>query len=85
MLDQRRINQIAKISGVDAKTVELVLTAEYLRFIKDLLMANKSWSLSMYGEVVPVDNDCDVFQLKLSQDLLDMIDGKPNKDILENI
>lgn len=85
-MDNKRIKQVSKISGVSEDLVKAVFTAELLRAAREFMKTDREYSVGIYGEIYPLSpEEYDVCQTKLSQEFIDIIQGNPNPELLESL
>lgn len=82
-MDKRREKQLAKLAGVNVDLVQAIISAELLRIMRELIINNQEWAVGIYGDIVKISDD--VYQLKISQEFLDMINGDANDKLLETL
>ena len=84
-MDKRVIKDIARIAEVPEELVSKVLSVELLFTVRQLIRTKGTWANTTLGNIVKPNPEKDIFELKVSQDLLDMMEGKINPELLEGL
>lgn len=85
-MDNKRIKQVAKLSGLSEEVVKAVFIAELLRASRELMKTDRESVVGIYGDMYPISPDeYDVCQTKLSQEFIDIVQGNINTEILESL